>query len=660
VTARRVLAALAVLIATASSAALTPLHHAHDLVAGKGDRGFRDGAFEEALFDAPCGLAADGAGRLYVADTGNHRIRVVDLEHENEVRTLAGAGVPGDENGTLDRASFNRPTALALLPDERLAVADAGGTRLRIVDLARGRVTTLPRNGEPPLSGIWNLLWVPSETALWVSEPERGSVRAVDVETGDVRAVLENRNELQAPGALALFKGVVYVGDRGNGGIYRVIHEETGFELQVVERPEHIVAMAATSTMLHGVGQGKSNWARYSPYQPISLVTPWGGFVDAESAQAHPEWVPLFSLGSKAAGFVADPREEGRFFLAEPERNRILSLRDHHFRDLNVWNANNSRGLSDYEPPLAKPPGATRILVVGASQTEDEAPGFTPARTFTRMNTFPKQLELLLTTDAALNGVPARYEVLNLSHLVTEQLLAWPAHELAGVVEAYDVDHVFLILPVEIGLRTYFDRPPTPDGIPGPAIDPETLAVPDLEKLSALPALQRLYDLCKAKALLGENGIHLEFAKADRMMADPEIRKTYVELMGRPWERAARSVEKAVRRSRGSATFTLVWIPFTEAPAGGFEELLHDVSTRYSVRLLDLAPQMTALRATWYGFSELYGNYHLTEGGHHLIAHLLAHELEPLLAAPVKPRVRAKGRRGAAGGRGAPQPHASR
>jgi NHL repeat len=655
---RGALGALVVLLGS-PAAAVTPLHHAHDLVAGKGDRGFRDGAFEEALFDAPCGLAADGAGRLYVADSGNNRIRVVELDRGNEVRTLAGNGTAGGTDGKLDRATFDRPTALALLPEERLAVADGAGTRLRIVDLAHGQVTTLP-SPDGPYLGIWSLLWVPFESALWVSEPGMKRVRAVDPATGAASIVLENRGEIPSPGALALFKGVAYVADRGKGGLYRVKREESGVVLEGVERPERMVALTATSTMLHGVVEGKNNWARYSPYQPVALVTPWGGLVDQESAQTHPEMLPLFTLGTKPAGFVADPREEEHFFLAQPEGNRILGLRDHHFRDFNSEIADGPHGLQDYDGPLAKPPGVTRILLVGASQLRDQASGFTPAHSFTRMNTFPKQLELLLTTDAALNGAPARYEVLGLNHVVTEELLAWPAHQVPAVVHDYDIDHVFLILPLAIGIKTYFERPLTPDGIPGPALDPEYLTLPDVEKVGGLPALQRFYDLCKSKALVRTNDIHLEFATPDLLEKVPEIRKEYVELLGAGWGHLARTLASTPRKTPGAATFTLVWIPFTEAPSEAFETLLHDVAERYAIRLLDLAPEMTALRPTWYGFSELGGNYHLTEGGHRLVAHLLARELAPFVRPPVSGKDRAKGPRGAGDGKGAPPPPSSR
>ena len=57
---------------------------------GTGDKGFKDGAFDEASFHDPQGMALDG-DTLYVADTKNHAVRRVDL-HQKRVETVAGIG----------------------------------------------------------------------------------------------------------------------------------------------------------------------------------------------------------------------------------------------------------------------------------------------------------------------------------------------------------------------------------------------------------------------------------------------------------------------------------------------------------------------------------------------------------------------------------------
>jgi sugar lactone lactonase YvrE len=61
-------------------------------LAGSGERGFQDGPAMEARFQAPAGLAADGAGNVYVADSGNHCIPMVSPD--GVVSTLAVACEP--------------------------------------------------------------------------------------------------------------------------------------------------------------------------------------------------------------------------------------------------------------------------------------------------------------------------------------------------------------------------------------------------------------------------------------------------------------------------------------------------------------------------------------------------------------------------------------
>src|SRR5580658_10067422 len=104
-----------------TSWALRPLSQTVALVAGEGVAGFRDGSFTSALFNKPLGLAVSTDGtRLFVADSGNNRIRVVHLDQDNQVTTLTGQDKPGMKNGPLASAQYALPQALAYLPGDKL------------------------------------------------------------------------------------------------------------------------------------------------------------------------------------------------------------------------------------------------------------------------------------------------------------------------------------------------------------------------------------------------------------------------------------------------------------------------------------------------------------------------------------------------------------
>jgi sugar lactone lactonase YvrE len=90
----------------------------------------------------PFGIAVDGKGNLYIADSSNNRIRRVDASTQT-VTTYAGNGIVGStgNNGPATGASLNNPTALALDPAGNLFIADSGNNAIRRVDAFTGIIT---------------------------------------------------------------------------------------------------------------------------------------------------------------------------------------------------------------------------------------------------------------------------------------------------------------------------------------------------------------------------------------------------------------------------------------------------------------------------------------------------------------------------------------
>src|SRR5450432_3489312 len=86
-----------------------------------GGEGFADGPAGQASFNTPSGLALDTSGNLYVADTGNNRIR--KITPQGLVSTVAGDGTAGHVDGSAAQARFDGPIGIAVDPRGNIYVA---------------------------------------------------------------------------------------------------------------------------------------------------------------------------------------------------------------------------------------------------------------------------------------------------------------------------------------------------------------------------------------------------------------------------------------------------------------------------------------------------------------------------------------------------------
>lgn len=114
-----------------------------------GSAGYQDGSWKAARFSGPAALAVDASGNVYVADTGNNRIR--KITPAGVVTTIAGSGSTTDsDNADGLQAGINGPTAITIdKVNGVLYVADLGHTvgavrypNLRKIDLSTGAVTS--------------------------------------------------------------------------------------------------------------------------------------------------------------------------------------------------------------------------------------------------------------------------------------------------------------------------------------------------------------------------------------------------------------------------------------------------------------------------------------------------------------------------------------
>jgi streptogramin lyase len=120
-------------------------------VVGTGTAGFAGdgGPAVSAQLNSPQRLAIDSSGTIYIADSGNNSIRRVDAA-TGIITTVAGksgtSGFRGD-GGPGTAALLNQPRGVALDADNALYIADSGNNRIRRLDLVTGTITTIAGSG---------------------------------------------------------------------------------------------------------------------------------------------------------------------------------------------------------------------------------------------------------------------------------------------------------------------------------------------------------------------------------------------------------------------------------------------------------------------------------------------------------------------------------
>lgn len=121
-------------------------------IAGTGEEGFAGdgGPATSAELDRPVGLAVDASGNLYIADSHNNRIREVAA---GVITTVAGNGSEdfSGDGGTATVATLNHPMAVAVDSKGNIYIADTGNHRIRMI--TGTTISTVAGNGEQTYSG---------------------------------------------------------------------------------------------------------------------------------------------------------------------------------------------------------------------------------------------------------------------------------------------------------------------------------------------------------------------------------------------------------------------------------------------------------------------------------------------------------------------------
>jgi len=263
---------------------ITPAGVVSTLAGTAGVEGSADGTGASAQFTHPWGVAVDGSGYIYVADTDNNTIR--KIAPDGVVSTLGGtAGVSGSADGTGAAAQFSSPQSVAVDESGYVYVADSNNNTIRKIT-PEGLVTTLAG-----IAGVWGsadgtgaaaqfsypwYLAVDRSGNVYVSDEGNATIRTitpagvVSTAAGTV-ALTGSADGTIAASHLAWPYGVamdgllnVYVADHGNNTIRKIT-------------PAGAVSTLAGTAGVAGSADGTGAAARFN--QPSGIAVDGAGNV---------------------------------------------------------------------------------------------------------------------------------------------------------------------------------------------------------------------------------------------------------------------------------------------------------------------------------------------------------------------------------------------
>lgn len=201
-----------------------------------------------ASLSSPQGVAVDTAGNVYIADTSNNRIRKV-VASTGIITTVAGAGPSrfGGDGGPATAAWLKTPSAVSLDGSGNIYIADTGNQRIRKVTVSTGIITTVAGNGSVGFGGDGGQaaaaqvsspksIDVDASGNIYIADTGNNRVRKVTVSTGIITTIAGNGTagfagdggsptaaQLSGPEGVAISNsGEVFLSDTGNNRVRKI------------------------------------------------------------------------------------------------------------------------------------------------------------------------------------------------------------------------------------------------------------------------------------------------------------------------------------------------------------------------------------------------------------------------------------------------------
>lgn len=329
------------------------------LVAGGGTEA--EGPAAKAKLTGPFGVDFAKDGTMYVVEMVG--LRVLRVDDKGMLTHLAGTGTKGNggDGGPAIRAEFNGPHSLAVGPDGLVYVADTWNNRVRVIDPKTGTIRAFAGTGEKGFAGdggpadkaqfggVYCIAFDPKGEQIYLADLDNRRVRAIDMKTRTVRTVAGNGQKgVPQDGAEAVKAPLIdprAVAADGAGNVY--VLERSGNALRVVDGRGRITTVVGTGKA-GATGDG-GDARRATLNGPKHLCVDGDGNVIIADTENHliRKYLPkdgkivrVAGTGQKGTGGLDGPPEkaelnqphgvtvhkDGTLYISDSSNNRVLRI----------------------------------------------------------------------------------------------------------------------------------------------------------------------------------------------------------------------------------------------------------------------------------------------------------------------------------------------
>jgi streptogramin lyase len=333
-----------------------------------------DGTGTAARFFEPTGIAVDGSGNFYVADSQNHTVR--KISSAGVVSTLAGSpGLPGSVDGTGSSAHFYKPTAIAVDDAGNIFVTDCANHTIRKITQG-GTVSTYAGSAGKPGNADGNRssarfnwpagITVNSSGTVYVSDTENHTIRAITTSgvVSTLAGLAGNAGSVDGTGNSARFwlpKGMdvdaggnIFVADMQNHTIRRITSAgAVSTWAGIAGVPSAVDGPVPSATFQYPIGVSVSStgyvYVADAGNWKIRLITPAPGrsvgtWLDGYNRSAGSQVQPLGLVLSGTGVYVADQSHSAIWKVTVNPAIPLLKIVETFAGATSVWDFVNGTG----------------------------------------------------------------------------------------------------------------------------------------------------------------------------------------------------------------------------------------------------------------------------------------------------------------------------